>query len=117
METQTTASDSPQLPISSITSTRHCELLIHAINNVISSPVAQETYAQIVDGLPLSKVASDGFAGCSCLGHPLLTEHTELCPGVAEETEALVSQFDVNTLLMPSQVRDSLLSDLRQPVV
>ncbi|KAK4131103.1 hypothetical protein BT67DRAFT_445079 [Trichocladium antarcticum] len=104
METAKTASDSRQLPISTMTVIRHRELLIRAVANVTSSPVAKQTYAQIVDGLPLSKVADDGFDGCSCPGHPLDPDHTQLCPGVAEETEALCSRFDANALLMPSQL-------------
>ena len=106
METPKTASDSRQLPISTITVTHHRELLIRAVANVTSSPVAKQTYAQIIDGLPLSEVADDGFDGCSCPGHPLDPDHTQLCPGVAEEAEALCSRFDANALLMPSQVRN-----------
>ena len=78
--------------------------MIRAIANVLSTPIAKETYAQIVDGLPLSHVVW-GFSGCPCTDHPLLNEHIELCPGVAEEAQKLCSEFDATTLLMPSKVR------------
>jgi hypothetical protein len=106
METPKAASESQQLPISTITARRHRELLIRAVANVISSPIAKQTYAQIVDGLPLSEVADDGFDGRSCIDHPLYAEHTQFCPGVVEEAETLCSRFDANALLMPSQVRN-----------
>lgn len=85
----------------------HRDILLGAIANVLSSPIAKQTYAQIVDGLPLANVASDLYTGSLCYQHPLLDEHRELCPGVAEEAQELCSALDTNTLLMPSQVRKS----------
>lgn len=82
----------------------HREILIRAIANVLASPIAKQTFAQIVDGLPLSDVARDCYSGSLCSLHPLLDEHKELCPGVAEEAQTLCSSFDTSTLLMPSKV-------------
>ncbi|KAL2140524.1 hypothetical protein VTI28DRAFT_3728 [Corynascus sepedonium] len=92
-----------QLPIEKLR-TPHREILTRAIANVVASPIARQTFAQIVDGLPLSDVACDSFSGCLCSFHPLLNEHKELCPGVAEEAQKLCSSFDTSTLLMSSKL-------------
>lgn len=102
---ETPKTESEQLPIQTL-KTPHREILIRATANVLSSPIAKQTYAQIVDGLPLSDVALDAFGGSNCSRHPLLYEHKQLCPRVAEEAEQLCSGFDVGTLLMPSKVRN-----------
>jgi hypothetical protein len=52
--------------------------LIRAIVNVLSSPIAEQTLGQIVDGIPLSDVAFDVCGSYVCLLHPLLQEHREL---------------------------------------
>ncbi len=94
----------PEQPVSTLR-TPHREVLARAVANILSSSAAKQTYAQIVDGLPLADVAWDRHAGCLCLHHPLLNEHKELCSSVAEETEGLLSSFDLGSLLMPSEVR------------
>ncbi|KAH6844734.1 hypothetical protein B0I37DRAFT_167511 [Chaetomium sp. MPI-CAGE-AT-0009] len=83
--------------------TPHRDILLRAVANLLSSPIAKETYAQIVDGLPLSHVAWDRYGGSLCSGHPLLEEHKELCPGVAEEAQKLCSGLDIGSFLMLSQ--------------
>ncbi|KAK3896599.1 hypothetical protein C8A05DRAFT_48409 [Staphylotrichum tortipilum] len=76
--------------------TPHREVLIRAVANVLSTSIATETHTQIVDGLPLASVARDRFhSGSICSGHPLLQQHQELCPGVAEEAQRLCSGFDI----------------------
>jgi hypothetical protein len=80
-----TDSDSEQLPITTLKTPHRSEILIRAIANVLSSPITKETYAQIVDGLPLAHVAWDQYTGCLCHQHPLLNEHKKLCPSVSEE--------------------------------
>ncbi|KAK3291340.1 uncharacterized protein B0H64DRAFT_331067 [Chaetomium fimeti] len=95
-----------QLPVEAL-KPPHREILIRAVTKVLSSPLAKETYAQIVDGLPLSHVAKDCYRIDLSPHHPLLDEHKELCPGVLEEAEKMCSSFDTTTLLMPSKlVRD-----------
>ncbi len=104
MEPTPSQSDQHLQPIATLP-TAHREILIRAIANVLATPIAKQTYAQIVDGLPLADVAWDRYGGCLCYDHPLLREHKQLCPGVAEETERLCSALDFDALLMPSQVR------------
>ncbi|KAH6613689.1 hypothetical protein B0J18DRAFT_440694 [Chaetomium sp. MPI-SDFR-AT-0129] len=89
------------LPIASLSNTRR-EILTRAVANVLSTDLAKQTYAQIVDGYPLADVARDTYEGCLCsYEHPLYTDHKELCPGVQEETQVLCSELDVGTFLMP----------------
>jgi hypothetical protein len=61
---------------------RHRDILTRLIANVLSSPIAEVTYGQVIDGLPLSSVARDTHHGATCPGHPLLDEHFELSPAV-----------------------------------
>ncbi|KAK3896739.1 hypothetical protein C8A05DRAFT_20346 [Staphylotrichum tortipilum] len=68
-----------RLPIEKL-GTPHREILTRAIANVAATPIAKQTFAQIVDGLPLSNVAWD-------------SEAQELC-----------SSFDTSTLLMSSKL-------------
>ena len=82
------------------------EILIRAVANVLSSPIAKQTYAQIVDGLPSSDIALNHYLAPFCYQHPLLDEHKELCPGVPEEAQKLCSSLDASTLLLPSTVRN-----------
>ncbi len=104
------SAESKQLPIETLPiealKTPHREILIRAIANVLSSPIAKQTYAQIVDGLPSSDIAWDHYVTPFCSQHPLLKEHKELCPGVPEEAQELCSSLDASTLLLPSTVRN-----------
>ncbi len=104
METTRSQSEQPLQPIATLQNA-HREILIRAIANVLSTPIAKQTYAQIVDGLPLADVAWDRYGGCLCYDHPLLREHKELCPDVADEAERLCLALDVDALLMPKPVR------------
>lgn len=92
-----------QLPISTL-QTPHRDFIVRAVANVLSCPLAQRTYAQIVDGLPLLEAARDSYNATLCSGHALLSEHIDLCPGVAEQAAELCSSLDPGTLLMPSKV-------------
>jgi hypothetical protein len=93
-----------KVPIGSL-KPRHREVLIRAIANVLSSPIAEQTLGQIVDGLPFSYLAFHVYDSCVCPPHPLLQEHKDLCPGVLEEARTLSSNFDFSTWEMDSQVR------------
>ncbi|KPM43020.1 hypothetical protein AK830_g3543 [Neonectria ditissima] len=83
---------------------KHREIFTRAVSNVLSSPIAEVTFAQIVDGLPLSDVALDTYAGTVCPGHPLLDERVELSPGVLEKARQLRSTFDATTLRFDSKL-------------
>jgi len=68
------------------------------MSNVLSSEVAELTYAQIIDGLPLSAVEKDTYAGSLHDDHPLHSKHIKLCPGVLKRSRGLCTSFDANSL-------------------
>ncbi|OAA55876.1 hypothetical protein SPI_08083 [Niveomyces insectorum RCEF 264] len=77
------------LPVSRLQGS-HYSTLVKALSNVLDTAVARTTYGQILDGLPLSSVAFDVYAGeVVCPGHPLLDEHLELSPDVLAKFDEL----------------------------
>lgn len=72
---------------------QHREILVRAIHNVLSSPIAEITYGEIIDGLPLGETATDAYNRSLCPCHPLMQERVELSPGVIEKAQKLHSEF------------------------
>ncbi|KAK3934657.1 hypothetical protein QBC46DRAFT_426217, partial [Diplogelasinospora grovesii] len=83
---------------------RHHDILTRAISNVLSSPVAEITYGQIIDGLPLSSVVLDTHLEPVCPEHPLLDEHLELSTDVLERVKQLRASLDPDILQIDSTV-------------
>lgn len=83
----------------------HREIFSRAVSNILSSQIAEDTYAQIIDGLPLSHVVLDVSESNACPGHPLIEEHKELCAGVLDKAKELHSTFDMGLLEIDSRVR------------
>ena len=85
---------------------RHQYILVHAVFNVLSTEIAELTLAQIIDGLPLSRVAKDTYDNGSSVsdGHPLHVRHTELCPGTIESTREVCVKFNTKLLEFDRQV-------------
>jgi hypothetical protein len=86
---------------------RHHDILTRAVSNVLSSPVAEITYGQIIDGLPLSGVVYDTYEDIICPGHPLLDEHLELSTDVLERVNQLLTSFDPDILQIDSTVSEN----------
>lgn len=82
----------------------HRDTFTRAIGNVLSSPEAELTFGQIIDGLPISNVAFDVRDGCYCPGHPLRDERMELSPGILERARQLGNDFDATSLKMEAPV-------------
>lgn len=87
----------------------HLEPLKQALNNLLSTPIAEETYAQIVDGMPIASVYAEDHWFRE--GLPVM-QHEELCPGVLEKTCSLRPQFDVLSLEIPPKVEITYLEKL-----
>ncbi|KIH93158.1 hypothetical protein SPBR_02878 [Sporothrix brasiliensis 5110] len=68
-----------------------------ALENILSLPDVELTYAQIVDGLPLRKVyvESRGFVPT------IVSEHESLCDGALDRVRDARSKLDMNTLFFP----------------
>ena len=78
----------------------HREIFTRAVRNVLSTNAAEETYAQVLDGLPLSEVERDRWSCYStCSLNPLHDNHKTLCPGVLERLRQLRDQVDVGQVL------------------
>ncbi|KAK7431619.1 hypothetical protein QQZ08_001837 [Neonectria magnoliae] len=76
----------------------HRGILIRAVSNVLSCDEAEVTFAQIVDGMPLSEVEEDSYDDTACPEHPIHTKHTQLCPGVLEKTRQFRNDVDASEL-------------------
>ena len=81
----------------------HAAIFRSALSNVLSTPVAEHAFAQIVDGLPTEESFTE-FNGWK-EGHPVFElNHTELCDGVIEKTRDFRSNFDPSSLTFKRQV-------------
>ncbi|KFA72690.1 hypothetical protein S40288_03393 [Stachybotrys chartarum IBT 40288] len=94
----------------------HRKILERAITRVLSTEIAEATYAQIVDGLPLSTVASESSHGVPYHGHPIWRAHQELCPGVLEKTREFGRGFRPETALTFDATNDGIV-DWAPPVL
>lgn len=91
-------------------SQEHRDVLLRVIRNVLSTSSVEVTYAQIIDGAPLSEVYSDIYGPAFPLKHPVKTEHLQLCPGVLERTRQIRDSFDLKELKFEIKVGDALAS-------
>ena len=84
--------------------------IVKAVTNILATEIAAETYAQIVDGLPLAKTYLEAYSDplFSKEEHPA-SRHTELCPGVLEELAEIWESFDVEELHFNSRVSAQLI--------
>lgn len=80
----------------------HFESLRQCLVNLLSTQVAELTYAQIIDGMPRASVYAEDHWFRD--GLPVM-EHEELCPGVLEKTRRFRSEFDILSLNLQPDVR------------
>ncbi len=88
----------------SVLNATHTGAFTEALSRVLSTEVAEFTYAQIIDGLPTEK----SFAEFDWHreGHPVFElEHTSLCPGVLERIREFRHVFDPLALTFPLAVK------------
>ncbi|KAJ0108207.1 hypothetical protein J7T55_000172 [Diaporthe amygdali] len=83
---------------------QHRDVFTRALFNVLSTPAAETTFAQILDGAPLSQSVQDVPGWIYPLDHPVRTQHLELCPGVLERTRHSRSTCDLKELKFDSQL-------------
>lgn len=82
---------------------QHRNVLDRAIQNILSTELALETYAQIADGLPLASVAFDQYMCARSKFHPV-AKHTSLCPGAEETARDFLSGLAIDTLQFDDEV-------------
>ncbi|KAK8112194.1 uncharacterized protein PG998_008651 [Apiospora kogelbergensis] len=76
----------------------HRLYFIRAITRLVSTEIAEVTYAQLIDGLPLSAVAGDRGYSSFHNDHPIYEVHEELCPGIMEKARKFRDDFQLETL-------------------
>lgn len=80
------------------------EFVARALSNTLSTEVAQSTFAQIVDGVPLPSVLEDTYGGSDLEpDHPLFS-HESLCPGALEKTKELLTMLAIEDLKFDTSV-------------
>ncbi|KAI1326143.1 hypothetical protein F5Y16DRAFT_375890 [Xylariaceae sp. FL0255] len=85
----------------------HHETLRHALlDTVLPTDLALETFAQLIDGLPLCRVAWDRYEHRLHPDHPI-NHHNELCGGALQVAQSLRDQLDVNTLRFEAELLQS----------
>ena len=89
-----------QLSIADLGNGEHRRLLVGAIARVLSTDLAEMTYAQIIDGLPAGDEARVAFYG----SHPIHHAHNELCPGMLDKAREFRDAFQPEILVFDSQV-------------
>jgi hypothetical protein len=92
-----------RVPFNSITSESHRQILDRAIRNVLSTELAQFTYAQIIDGLPIADVAWDRRLH-SIMGEHIIDDHETLCPGALEKAQEYYQEWDPSSLKFDPEV-------------
>jgi hypothetical protein len=95
--------ESRQLSISDFDG-EHRQLLVRAITRVLSTTLAEMTYAQIIDGLPIGDIAYDSREQ-PYGAHPIDDAHEELCPNMLDKAREFLAEFQPEILTFNSQAR------------
>lgn len=83
---------------------QHRDAFTRALFNVLTTPAAETTFAQILDGAPLSQSVQSVPGWIYPLDHPIHTQHLDLCPGVMDRVRHDRSTFDLKELKFEPQV-------------
>lgn len=82
----------------------HQDTVTSAIARILDTDIAEITYAQIIDGLPLGEVAFESRGGMPHRDHPINHCHDKLCDGILDSTRGFRSTFYPNILKFDSRV-------------
>ncbi|KAK3293434.1 uncharacterized protein B0H64DRAFT_326608 [Chaetomium fimeti] len=80
----------------------HYQLLVRAIERILTTELAEFTYAQIIDGLPTGDVACDSTVA-PYDGHPIDHAHEQLCPGMLDKAREFRDGFRPEVLTFDAQ--------------
>ncbi|KAK7701524.1 hypothetical protein SLS64_010269 [Diaporthe eres] len=75
----------------------HRDAVASSISRVLSTEIAEITYAQIVDGLPLLEVFKDVYGDLTVLDHPI-HQHTQHKDNTLDTVRQFRDEFDPNIL-------------------
>lgn len=87
----------------------HLSVFIRALSNVLSTALAEETYAQIVDGLPTRDSYSEFGTFYPAEGEHPAYNHRRLCDGALDAARCFLSRLDPLTLRFDPRVRPPTL--------
>jgi hypothetical protein len=88
----------------------HRDAITVAVFRLIDTAIARDTYGQIIDGLPVCRVAY-AQRGRRLRGeHPIL-RHVTLCPGVEEAAAKFRAEFDMEMLEFDPEVSEPASPD------
>lgn len=90
----------------------HQRAFKRAVTNILSTPIAEETFAQIADGLPLRSVAIGTQNHRVLRGDPI-EKHVEMCPGAIEKAREFRKGSDPMRLEIASAVSDRIPTRLQ----
>ncbi|PNP75267.1 hypothetical protein FNYG_11410 [Fusarium nygamai] len=82
----------------------HQDTVKTAIARILDTDIAEITYAQIIDGLPLGEVAFESRGGIPHPDHPINHCHDELCAGILDKAREFRSRFDPLVLKFDSRL-------------
>ena len=92
----------------------HAQTFRQALMNILTTELAEFTYAQILDGLPTKQTMSESYRWIH--NHPIFKlNHATLCEGSLEKTRDFRSRFDPSTLSFRAQTRRKPLEYLSPP--
>lgn len=95
--------ESEQLASLGLLNAEHMAAFRRALDNVFLTEVAENTYAEIIDGLPTRESWRDFNPWRP--GHPVEElKHDKLCAGSREKARELRSDFDIYLLSPPAWV-------------
>ncbi len=81
----------------------HRNLLVRAILRILETEIAETTYAQIIDGLPIADVVDDTRYPPHG-PHPVYDAHPKLCPGMLDKAREFRAEFRPEVLAFNAQV-------------
>lgn len=94
----------------------HRVVFCRALNNILSTTIAESTFAQIIDGLPISDVEKDHYDGTIHRQHPLHESHKQVSSdtllkahNVRPALDGTTLQFDAKASHICKAVRGGLL--------
>lgn len=98
----------PSSPLDVLDET-HRHALDRAVGNVLTTEVAELTYAQILDGLPTAKSVTDSDPYFK--DHPVYTlNHVDICPGFVELARARRNAFTLHDMEFDTKVINTHLT-------
>lgn len=89
----------------------HRDAVVQAISNVLATEIAEVTYGEIVNGLPLEDTVHDVYGGNGYMGsdHPVFA-HKELKDGVLDTVRSFRAAFDPHILEFDASLLQALQS-------